>query len=300
MSTAITCKLTPLNEAHLEAVITLQHSLMPAKKYWTMAEARSTLMDTVHRGGQNVLLAWDTETEKLQGVGAWIIGGNGESFGAPLLVATDAAAAALLAAIEQEARIAKAAWLRVIALISEVPKARTLEARGFRRTFDFVEFEINPGGVASSGKDGGYPDGLMRVAGADVDFKKYIEVGNLSFAGIDNALPLTEDEARDIWKNECDLELSQVVADGAGRYVGFTVVTSKGYIDSVGVHPDCQGRGIARALYQAVMRAAAKRGIERLHTVVSSNNVQSLRLHEKMGFRESERRQVWELGLSIK
>ena len=290
---------TEMTSAHLDAIVQLQHSLMPAKKHWSIDEARAVLTDSAHGKGANVILLWDSQSNKLLAVGAWVIGSRGESFGSPFLAATEDSASTLLEAIENEARTANANWLRVITLDIETAKSRSLDKRKFQRTFDFVEFEINPGSTSNSELNSN-PHGLISVPIGSLDYKKYIEVGNLAFKNVDNALPLTEGEAKEIWETECDHGLSQVLGDTEGNYVGFTVVTSKGYIDSVGVHPHYQGKGVARALYQHVINTAAARGMNRLYTVVSSQNIQSLRLHEKMGFHESERRQVWELSFQGK
>lgn len=89
MNFSTDCQLAPLNEADLKAVVDLQHRLMLQKKHWSLEEAKSSLMDHAHRNGNNVLLARDNVSRELVGVGDWSIGENGESFGAPLLAATD-------------------------------------------------------------------------------------------------------------------------------------------------------------------------------------------------------------------
>lgn len=288
-------RLASFDEKHLEAVVELQQSIMPTRKHWDIDQARSQIMDAAHQGGKNVILVWDLKTSHLVGLGAWVLGENGESFGAPFLAPTEAVSFILVDEIVKVVKTTGARWLRIITSASESSKAVALEQRGFGPIFEFVEFEIDPSKF-SAPKIPQSPIELIRIMSSEIDFKKYVDLGNLVFMNVDNSLPITESEAREIWQKECDLDLSQVVVDKSNqKYVGFVVVTPKGYIDSVGVHPDFCGRGIARGLYLSTIEAAKKLEISRLHSVVSSNNVASLRLHQSLGFFEVERRQTWEL-----
>ncbi|WP_240320732.1 GNAT family N-acetyltransferase [Sphingomonas crusticola] len=55
--------------------------------------------------------------------------------------------------------------------------------------------------------------------------------------------------------------------------------------DSIYVHPEHQGAGIGRALLDALMRASAEAGFQRLFAVIGdSANLGSIRLHERAGF----------------
>ena len=56
--------------------------------------------------------------------------------------------------------------------------------------------------------------------------------------------------------------------------------------DSIYIHPDGQGMGLARALLQKLLDVAAEQGIWALHSWVFPENVGSLMLHRKLGFRE--------------
>lgn len=56
--------------------------------------------------------------------------------------------------------------------------------------------------------------------------------------------------------------------------------------DSIYVHPDGQGRGLAGALLSTLMDAATEAGCWSIHSWVFPENVGSLKLHRKLGFRE--------------
>ncbi len=59
------------------------------------------------------------------------------------------------------------------------------------------------------------------------------------------------------------------VAEIEGMIVGFTDLESDGHIDMLFVHPDGQGRGVARALLETIERNACEHGFTRLYTEAS-------------------------------
>lgn len=60
-----------------------------------------------------------------------------------------------------------------------------------------------------------------------------------------------------------------VVAVLDGRVVGFSDVTDDGLLDMLFVHSDAGGRGVARALVEAVVVRARELGLSELHTHAS-------------------------------
>lgn len=55
--------------------------------------------------------------------------------------------------------------------------------------------------------------------------------------------------------------------------------------DSIYVHPDHMGAGVGRALLDALIPASAAAGFQRMFAVVGdSDNIGSIRLHERTGF----------------
>ncbi|ONI76772.1 hypothetical protein BWI15_05675 [Kribbella sp. ALI-6-A] len=59
------------------------------------------------------------------------------------------------------------------------------------------------------------------------------------------------------------------VAVVGGRVVGFSDVTGDGLLDMLFVHPDAGGRGVARALVEAVVAKARELGLSELRTHAS-------------------------------
>jgi putative acetyltransferase len=69
--------------------------------------------------------------------------------------------------------------------------------------------------------------------------------------------------------NERRLGADTFVATIDGRVVGFSDVRDGGLLDMLFVHPEAGGRGVARALVEAVIGRARELGLTRLHTHAS-------------------------------
>ena len=69
--------------------------------------------------------------------------------------------------------------------------------------------------------------------------------------------------------NERRLRADTFVAVIDERVVGFSDVLPDGLLDMLFVHPDAGGRGVARALVDAVIGRARELGLRRLHTHAS-------------------------------
>jgi putative acetyltransferase len=54
---------------------------------------------------------------------------------------------------------------------------------------------------------------------------------------------------------------------------------------TVAVHPDWQGRGVGRALFEALFAAARAQKVERIELMAREGNVGALRLYEALGFK---------------
>ena len=89
-------------------------------------------------------------------------------------------------------------------------------------------------------------------------------------------------------------------ADSAGALVGFIEVGRRdvaesantspvGYIEAVWVEPRWRRRGIARALFEAAKAWARQQGFSELGSDADLENALSHRMHEQLGFTETER-----------
>ncbi|WP_042414216.1 GNAT family N-acetyltransferase [Streptacidiphilus anmyonensis] len=84
-----------------------------------------------------------------------------------------------------------------------------------------------------------------------------------------------------------------VVVDGGGRVLGWVAVSRvsdrrayAGVVEhSVYVRPDARGRGVARALLEALIASTEAAGIWTVQSGIFPENAASLALHERAGFR---------------
>jgi ribosomal-protein-alanine N-acetyltransferase len=79
-------------------------------------------------------------------------------------------------------------------------------------------------------------------------------------------------------------------ADGVDGYVGLYAVPPEADVQTIGVAPRSQGRGLGRALLDALVEEAARRGCTQLFLEVRVDNEAALRLYERAGFEHSGRR----------
>jgi ribosomal protein S18 acetylase RimI-like enzyme len=104
--------------------------------------------------------------------------------------------------------------------------------------------------------------------------------------------------AKKISKNSKKQNTIALVAEVEGKVVGFIlgaisgwefgVPSSFGWIDTVGVDPEFQGRGIGTFLFKNIVKEFSKLGIKRIYTLVSWDDWDLLAFFKKMGFRRGE------------
>ncbi len=101
-----------------------------------------------------------------------------------------------------------------------------------------------------------------------------------------------------ISKNSKKQNTIALVAEVEGKVVGFIlgaisgwefgVPSTFGWIDTVGVDPEFQGRGIGTFLFKNIVKEFLKFGIKRIYTLVSWEDWDLLAFFRKMGFRRGE------------
>jgi len=101
-----------------------------------------------------------------------------------------------------------------------------------------------------------------------------------------------------ISKNSKKQNTIALVAEVEGKVVGFIlgaisgwefgVPSSFGWIDTVGVDPEYQGRSIGTFLFKNIVKEFLKFGIKRIYTLVSWDDWDLLAFFKKMGFRRGE------------
>ncbi len=104
-----------------------------------------------------------------------------------------------------------------------------------------------------------------------------------------------EDKFDEIFKKE---GLFSLIAEDNGKVIGFIlgvisgwefrVPETTGWIDTIGVDPDYQGRGIGKLLFERLIEEMRKRGVKRVFTLVNWEDWDLLRFFRKMGFKRGE------------
>ncbi len=107
----------------------------------------------------------------------------------------------------------------------------------------------------------------------------------------------------DYWKMKLELaekrsEVSSLVAEMDGRVVGFVIgdVSSweygipenVGWIDTIGVDPDCQRTGIAKVLFEEMAKSLREVGVDTIYTFVKRRDWKLLKFFNRVGFREGD------------
>lgn len=288
--------LRALRQGDLEALVTLQASIAPAHRRWTVAELRAQLDDPARGRGAHVAVA---EVDGAPaGVAAWVdIGADaGEFYGSPVLAAGAEVAAALIARVMDEGRAAGAAWVRISAWPEESTKRAALEAAGFRPVESMLTLDrVPPAGAAVPP----LPDGLSPVADDRFDPAAFAELHNLAFADVPQAPAIDAAIAAHTWRaDDVRTELSELWQDADGTFQGFIIVTVDGEVAEVAVRPSAQGRGVGGRLLDRALAGAAALAMPRIHALIAASNASSLALHRRRGFTERERLTVFQRELA--
>ncbi|TDX33735.1 GNAT family N-acetyltransferase [Rhodovulum visakhapatnamense] len=102
-------------------------------------------------------------------------------------------------------------------------------------------------------------------------------------------------EAPADWEQKL-LSRHTVIAEIRGAPVGFMTLGEDGYLDFAYVAPDWTGRGIGRALLQAILREARRAGLGRLSTEAS---LVARPFFARHGWRETARQSVIRHGVAL-
>ena len=85
-----------------------------------------------------------------------------------------------------------------------------------------------------------------------------------------------------------------LVADDDGRITGYAglcvYAPHEAYVQTIGVAPDEQGRGLGRMMLRELLAEADRRGCGHVDLEVRADNDRAIRLYEQHGFRQIGRR----------
>lgn len=203
----------------------------------------------------------------------------------------------------------------------DAPGRAFLEKRGYVAAWERYESRLNPADVDLSRFDGL----LSSVAAAGVEFRSLTELAHDPernrwlheldwelFQDVPMGMTLTK-RPLDAWvKQELEdptlaLDLSFVAVRPelndplTGPYIGYSTLGRNPsgfyYIGMTGVKRGERGKGVAKALKVAAMRALAASGGGEIRTFNDAPNVAMLRMNEGLGFKRTSTRYRYELTL---
>jgi len=104
---------------------------------------------------------------------------------------------------------------------------------------------------------------------------------------------------RELQKNKEGRFLGSCVAEIKSKVIGFILgdigsrefgmPENMGWIHTIGVHPDYQHKGVARALFDDYRQRFLKLDVDTVYTIVSLSDNMQLPFFEKIGFRQGNR-----------
>ena len=99
--------------------------------------------------------------------------------------------------------------------------------------------------------------------------------------------------------NQKDRMVASFVAETDGKVVGFVmselfvgeygIPDTTAQLDTIGVDPDYQGKGVSRQLMEAFISHLRKAGVEKVTTLVDWNDWQLTRFFSKVGFEPAKK-----------
>lgn len=114
------------------------------------------------------------------------------------------------------------------------------------------------------------------------------------------------------WKLKLDLvqkhqQISSLVAELDGKVIGFIIGGASrweygmpeniGWIDTIGVDPDYQKKGVAKVLFKEMAASLQKVGVDTVYTFVKRRDWKLLKFFNRIGFQEGD---MLNLELDIK
>jgi predicted N-acetyltransferase YhbS len=133
--------------------------------------------------------------------------------------------------------------------------------------------------------------------------REFVKIRSLDYKDIDEIVEIERlilgKNRRKYWLMKIDLleersPMTSLVAEVEGKVVGFIIAEVAGWeygvpdtvalIETIGVHPDYQKKGIATSLFRKLIDNLRKIGVNTVYTFVEWRSWDLLRFFAKMGF----------------
>ena len=97
-----------------------------------------------------------------------------------------------------------------------------------------------------------------------------------------------------------NITIRLMTADDYSQVHQVDILTQKQYLgtkfdqmsEEEGVSPKTQGKDIGLLLYQKLIKKAKQAGIKKIWSLINIDNPQSMKLHEKIGFKLNDRKEA--------
>ncbi len=165
-----------------------------------------------------------------------------------------------------------------------------LQQQGFEEVYRLNVLKLN--------KDFGieYKSKLCYQPLSPSNIKHFQSINNAAFLNSPNGSSFTDEELEDILEEYKDMPDYSAVAYADTEFVGMFTLAEKdstGWIDSIGVKPELQGRGIGKEVLFKAVEVLQKHGLTDIKLTVMSANENAVRLYMKYGFEFEGVLSIW-------
>jgi ribosomal protein S18 acetylase RimI-like enzyme len=143
----------------------------------------------------------------------------------------------------------------------------------------------------------------MDEKGKEMDFLENLKIRRLKKEDLEAIVKIDEkvlgENRKDYWKRKLELMTNKsseasLVAEAEGKIVGFIlgdvsgwefgVPETIGWIDTIGIDPDYQKKGVATALAHELVKILEALGVKTIYTLVNWNDWDLLQFFRAVGF----------------
>ncbi|MBW2039712.1 MAG: GNAT family N-acetyltransferase [Deltaproteobacteria bacterium] len=140
-----------------------------------------------------------------------------------------------------------------------------------------------------------------------MDLMEPVKIRALSYSDLDAIVEIDKEvlgkERSDYWSMKIELSenrspMASLVAELNDKVVGFIlgdasgweygIPDTVGWIDTIGIHPKYQKKGIARILFKEMAANLKKVGVDTIYTFVNWKDWDLLHFFDKMGFQKGD------------
>jgi predicted N-acetyltransferase YhbS len=144
-----------------------------------------------------------------------------------------------------------------------------------------------------------------------MDLLEPVKIRALAYGDLDAIVAIDKamwgKERPEYWSMKIEMSenrspLTSLVAEMKGTVIGFIigdasgweygVPNTVGWIDTIGIHPQFQRKGIARLLFQEMMNNLKKVGVDTIYTLIHWKEWDLLHFFDKMGFQKGDMLQL--------